>query len=163
VGPIVARRWTGETRKQMQVAIGIAFLIGGAFYFAFSVSRSFALALLFLAIAHTGGSILWVFSTVLLQRETEDRFRGRVFAAEFALVTLTMGASNYLVGELMDRFGLSPRLVTAGVGVYFLLPGISWFVTARWWDRKAKLSSAPESLSPPVDTDAKLEAEHFEI
>jgi MFS family permease len=163
VGPIVARRWTGETRKQMQVAIGIAFLIGGAFYFAFSASHSFVLALLFLAIAHTGGSILWVFSTVLLQRETEDQFRGRVFAAEFALVTLTMGASNYLVGELMDRFGLSPRLVTAGVGVYFLLPGIVWFVTARWWDRKAKPSSALESVSQTVDPGAKLEAEHFEI
>jgi MFS family permease len=162
IGPIVARRWTGETRKQMQVAIGIAFLIGGAFYFAFSASHSFALALLFLAIAHTGGSILWVFSTVLLQRETEDQFRGRVFAAEFALVTLTMGASNYLVGELMDRFGFSPRLVTAGVGVYFLIPGIVWFVTGRWWDRKAKLSVS-ESMPRTVDTGAKLETEHFEI
>ena len=60
----------------------LQFLIGGAFYIAFGVCRSFAFALLFLAIAHAGGSILWVFSTVLLQRATEDQFRGRVFAAE---------------------------------------------------------------------------------
>ena len=38
IGPIVARRWAGETRKQMQNAIGIGFLIGGAFYIAFAVS-----------------------------------------------------------------------------------------------------------------------------
>jgi len=134
IGPIVARRWAGETRRQMQISIGIAFLIGGAFYIAFGLSKSFALALLFLLIAHTGGSILWVFSTVLLQRAVEDRFRGRVFAAELALLTLTMAASNYIVGELMDRFGFSPRAVTAGVGAFFLLPGLIWFASQRWWD-----------------------------
>lgn len=159
VGPFLARRWTGETRKQMQNAIGVAFLIGGAFYFAFAVSRSFIWALLFLAIAHMGGSILWVFSTVLLQRGVEDAFRGRVFAAEMALVTLTMAASNYLVGELMDRVGMSPRVVTAGVGVFFLMPGISWFVTQKWWDRRER------SISPARADGAgrELEGEHLEI
>lgn len=144
VGPIVARRWAGETRKQMGNAIGIAFLIGGAFYIAFGAAQSFALALLFLAIAHCGGSILWVFSTVLLQREVEDKFRGRVFAAELALLTLTMAASNYIVGELMDRFGFSPRVVTVGVGVFFLLPGLIWFITQKWWDRKSPAAEFPK-------------------
>lgn len=161
VGPILARRWTGETRKQMQNAIGIAFLIGGAFYIAFGVSRSFEWALVFLAVAHMGGSILWVFSTVLLQRSVEDQFRGRVFAAEMALVTLTMAASNYVVGELMDRFGLSPRWVTAGVGAFFLLPGAIWFVTEKWWDRK-EYSPQPaiktDETRPPV-----LETEHIDL
>ncbi len=161
VGPFIARRWSGETRKQMQTAIGIAFLIGGAFYIAFGVSRSFAWALVFLAIAHMGGSILWVFSTVLLQRSVEDQFRGRVFAAEMALVTLTMAASNYVVGELMDRFGLSPRWVTAGVGIFFLLPGAIWFVTEKWWDRKEhppQPTLKPDEMPPPV-----LETERIEL
>jgi MFS family permease len=136
IGPLMARRWSGETRKQMQTSIGIAFLIGGAFYMAFGVSRSFIAALVFLLLAHMGGSILWVFSTVLLQRSVEDQFRGRVFAAEMALVTLTMAASNYVVGELIDRFGYSPRVVTVSVGGFFLLPGLVWFVTQKWWDRK---------------------------
>lgn len=151
VGPIVARRWAGETRKQMQHAIGIAFLIGGVFYIAFGSARSFVLALLFLLIAHTGGSILWVFSTVLLQRAVEDQFRGRVFAAELALLTLTMAASNYLVGELMDRFGFSPRVVTIGVGAFFLLPGLFWFVTQRWWDRKEGLTEASTASTPKLE------------
>ena len=62
-----------------------------------------------LGLAHTGGSILWVFSTVLLQRGVEDNFRGRVFAAELALLTLTMAISNYATGELLDRLGISAR------------------------------------------------------
>jgi MFS family permease len=163
VGPMVARRWSGETPKQMQNAIGIAFLIGGVFYIAFGVSRSFTLALLFLAIAHCGGSILWVFSTVLLQREVEDKFRGRVFAAELALLTLTMAASNYLVGELMDRFGFSPRVVTAGVGTFFLLPGLIWFVTGKWWDRKGPMVEPRRGPTRRDDVSLNLEAEHFEV
>ena len=138
IGPIVARRIAGEGTRRLQASIGIAFLIGGIFYFAFGVSTSFILALFFLGIAHTGGSILWVFSTVLLQRNVEDSFRGRVFAAELALLTLTMAASNYVTGELLDRFGVSPRIVTMGIGVFFLLPGITWFATKQWWDREGK-------------------------
>ena len=158
-GPIIARRWTGETRKQMQTAVGIAFLMGGTFYIAFGVSRSFAWALVFLALAHMGGSILWVFSTVLLQKTVEDNFRGRVFAAEMALVTLTMATSNYVVGELMDRFGISPRWVTAGVGIFFLLPGITWFLTKQWWDRKER-AIAPVKIE---EVAPQLETERFEI
>src|SRR5688572_8562734 len=81
VGPIVARRVSGEVDKRMQAFIGIAFLIGGIFYIAFGTATSFVFALIVLGLAHCGGSILWVFSTVILQREVEDNFRGRVFAA----------------------------------------------------------------------------------
>jgi hypothetical protein len=122
----------------MQASIGIAFLIGGAFYMAFGGTRSFIFALIFLGLAHTGGSILWVFSTVLLQRGVEDNFRGRVFAAELALLTLTMAISNYVTGELLDRLHLSPRVVAIGIGVFFLLPGIVWFITQSRWDKESK-------------------------
>ena len=118
----------------MLAAIGIAFLIGGLGYIAFGRTSSYAMALIVLGVAHTGGSILWVFSTVLLQRDVEDGFRGRVFAAELALLTLTMAASNYVTGELLER-SLSPRSVTIGIGILFLVPGVIWFVTQRWWDQ----------------------------
>ena len=136
IGPFVARRFSGETRSQMQTAIGISFLIGGIFYIAFAGATNFAFALLVLAIAHTGGSILWVYSTVLLQQTVEDSFRGRVFAAELALLTLTMAVSNYATGELLDRYQFSPRAVAASFGIFFLLPGIIWFFTKRLWNRE---------------------------
>ena len=134
VGPVVMRRAAGETRASMQTAIGVAFLVGGLFYAAFGLATNFALAVVVLMIAHAGGSVVWVNSTVLLQRGVEDDFRGRVFAAELALLTLTMAASNYVTGELLDRFHFSPRAVTVGIGIFFLLPGLLWFVTRRWWD-----------------------------
>ncbi|MFN2480975.1 MAG: MFS transporter [Pyrinomonadaceae bacterium] len=135
LGPLLARRVGGETRRAMQASIGLSFLVAGIFYFAFGVAPALVVALVVLALAHAGGSVLWVASTALLQISVEDQFRGRVFAAELALMTLAMAASNYATGELLDRFGLSPRVVVACIGVFFLLPGMLWFATARWWDR----------------------------
>lgn len=134
IGPIAARRLGGESQQRMQTAIGVAFFMGGIFYIGFGLSTNFALALVMLLVAHAGGSILWVNSTVLLQHAVEDNFRGRVFAADFALLTLTMAVSNFATGELLDRFGFSPRAVTIGIGVLFLFPAVLWFLTQRYWN-----------------------------
>ncbi len=140
IGPFAMRRFAGETVKSMQKGIGVSFIIGGIFYIAFGVATNFTLALVMLLIAHAGGSIVWVNSTVLLQKVVEDNFRGRVFAAEFMLLTLTMAASNYATGEMLDRFGYSPRAVAVGIGALFILPAVIWFATRRWWDRDGDLS-----------------------
>ena len=158
IGPFVARRFSGEGTKGMQSAIGISFLIGGAFYIAFGSATSFILALIVLGIAHTGGSVLWVFSTVLLQRGVADQFRGRVFAAELALLTLTMAASNYLTGEMLDRLQLSPRVVTIIIGGFFILPGIMWFLTRRWWD--SEMEPFSETVKAP---DSRPESKTAEL
>jgi MFS family permease len=146
VGPIAARRLAGDAPRRMQTSIGIAFLIGGIFYIAFGSARNFLFALVVLLIAHCGGSILWVFSTVLLQQTVEDRFRGRVFAAEMALLTLTMAASNYFTGELLDRFHFSPRTVTIAIGIVFLIPGAIWLLTEKRWGRE-RINTTAEGQS----------------
>ena len=135
VGPVLVRRVGGDTRRAMQTSIGFAFIFAGVFYFAFGVAPTLGVALIVLAIAHAGGSVLWVSSTALLQLTVEDDFRGRVFAAELALMTLAMAASNYVTGALLDPIGYSPRTVAAGTGIFFMLPGLIWFATARWWDK----------------------------
>jgi Na+/melibiose symporter-like transporter len=157
VGPIVARRLSGEGRKQMQAWIGVSFLIGGIFYILFGTATSLFFALIVLGIAHTGGSILWVFSTVLLQRGVQDSFRGRVFAAELALLTLTMAASNYLTGEMLDRVKLSPRVVTVAIGALFTMPGVVWFITRRWWDHGIE-----EGAEHPLYSNGKADAKAAE-
>ncbi|HEX5706524.1 MAG TPA: MFS transporter [Pyrinomonadaceae bacterium] len=145
IGPLVATRVAGGTRRSMQRAIGLSFLVGGVFYVLFGATTNFYLALVVLAFAHMGGSILWVFSTTLLQDAVADEFRGRVFAAEMTLLTLTLAASNYATGEALDRFGLSPRAVAVGVGLIFLLPGVVWLATERWWDAPPSSIIAPRA------------------
>ena len=83
--------------------------------------------------AHVGGSILWVFSTVLLQLEVPDAFRGRVFAAELALVTLSTSLSSYWTGYQLDHAGWSPRTLSFLLGVLFMIPGGIWLlILSRW-------------------------------
>jgi hypothetical protein len=74
-----------------------------------------------------------VFSTVLLQLEVPDRFRGRVFAAELAMVTLVTSLSSYWTAVALDRRGWSPRLLSFVLGALFAVPGIIWLaIQANW-------------------------------
>jgi hypothetical protein len=95
-------------------AILAAFLCAGLFYVGFSFAPSLLLAVLALIRAHVGGSILWVFSFTLLQMAVPDRFRGRVFAAEWALVTLSMSVSSFLTGRAIDVRTRPPHRPRAG-------------------------------------------------
>src|SRR5438094_42539 len=53
-----------------------------------------------------------------------------------------------VVYRARDRHGFSPRIVTAGVGAFFILPGLFWFLTQRWWDRKSAVVSLDAGYRP---------------
>ena len=57
-------------------------------------------------------STVWVFSTTLLQVYTDDKFRGRVFAADVGLLTLTISLSSYVGGAAID-WGMPVRSFAA--------------------------------------------------
>ena len=133
LGPIALRWILGQQPARLRRSIGPAFFMVGAFYMALAGTPTLALAATCVLLAHFGGSILWVFSTVLLQLEVPDRFRGRVFAAELALVTLVTSLSSYFTANALDRHGWSPRALSFTLGALFLVPGILWLLfPARW-------------------------------
>ena len=73
-----------------------------------------------------GTGTLWVFTAALLQTIVPDRYRGRVFAFEFAALTLTQSLSTLGAGVLQDRAGL------AAPGVMAVQATISLVVTLLW-------------------------------
>ena len=127
LGPLIGRRITGSDWRQMYWAIASGFLVGGTFFVALGHSWSLASAGACLFAGRMGGSLLWVFSTVLLQRAAADRFRGRVFAAEGALCTLTMALSGFAVGAAVDH-GVSAFTAATILGAISLTIGIAWCV-----------------------------------
>ena len=136
LGPIALRWILGQEPARLRRTIGPAFFMVGAFYMALAGAPTLALAATCVLLAHFGGSILWVFSTVLLQLEVPDHFRGRVFAAELALVTLVTSLSSYLTAYGLDRQGWSPRALSFTLGALFVVPGILWLLfQSRWQDR----------------------------
>ena len=136
LGPIALRWVLGQEPKMLRRAIGPAFFVVGLFYVALAGAPTLAFAALAVMCAHIGGSILWVFSTVLLQLEVPDRFRGRVFAAELAMATLITSLSSYWTAFGLDRAGWSPRALAFLLGGLFCVPGVVWLVIlSRWQER----------------------------
>jgi predicted MFS family arabinose efflux permease len=147
VGPITLRWILGQTPRTLRRAIGPAYFMIAVFYAALSAAPTLPLAAFCVLFAHFGGSVLWVFSTVLLQMEVPDRFRGRVFAAELALVTLTSSASSYGTGYALDRLGWSPRALSFWLGVMFCVPGAVWLlILSKWRDTDPGEPPAPQDI-----------------
>jgi MFS family permease len=146
LGPIALRWILGQEPRTLRRAIGPAYFMVGVFYVALAGAPTLWLAALCVLCAHFGGSILWVFSTVLLQLEVPDRFRGRVFAAELALVTLMSSASSYWTGRQLDRAGWSPRTLAFALGLMFCVPGALWlFIQARWREHPPETATAVDA------------------
>ena len=139
LGPIALRWIIGQQPKRLRRTIGPAYFMVGVFYVALAWAPSLWVAALCVLFAHFGGSILWVFSTVLLQMEVPDRFRGRVFATELALVTMMSSVSSYWTGRQLDRAGWSPRTLAFSLGLMFCVPGALWlWIQSRWQEQPSE-------------------------
>jgi len=127
VGPLVAARWAGESDHRLRLGILFGYLTIACGYGVLGASRTVWMAALCAMLAHMGGSTVWVFSTTLLQIHTEDRFRGRVFAADLGLGSLTFAVTAYLAGWFLDT-GISARTVATGTGLLMLVPAaiLAW-------------------------------------
>lgn len=137
IGPILAWRVLGEESPAMMKGVAASFFISAAAYMSFSQVPTIWLAMPFVLVGHIGGAIQWVFSTTLLHRTVEDAFRGRVFAAEMALVTLMLSASSYCTGLALEQ-GVNPRNVALVLACMFLVPGCGWQVYLRRRRRESK-------------------------
>ncbi len=125
IGPIIAWRILGEGSNSMMRGIAASFFVSGFAYIVFSQTPSILFAAPFVLLGHMGGATQWVFSTALLHRIVDDKYRGRVFAAEMAIVTLILSLSTYFTGAALDN-GHDPRHVTLFLAVLFLVPGTAW-------------------------------------
>ena len=132
-GPLTASGWAHGRESRMRSGILTAFFAGAAGYMLLSRAPNLALACAAVAMAHGGGSVVWVFSTTLLQRYSDDRFRGRVLAADLGFCMLITAVSGYLAGVAIDR-GVSARTVAFATGLAMLLPAAAWFRAMSFWD-----------------------------
>ncbi len=125
-GPILARRVVGEHPQAMHRAVGVAFLAYAATTGLFAYMPTLYTAAGVLCLAAMAANILWVFSSTLLQLSVPDAYRGRVFAADFAILTILMALSTWVTGWALDDMGLDLRSVATVLGMVLLVPGLRW-------------------------------------
>lgn len=131
VGPLISARWAGQSDHRLRLGILFGYLTIALGYGLIGVSRNVWMAAACATLAHAGGSTVWVFSTTLLQLRTEDRFRGRVFAADLGLASFTFATTAYLCGHFLD-LGISARTMAIGTGFFMLIPAalLAWVLLA---------------------------------
>ena len=128
VGPVGAARWASDSQQRLRLGILLGYLGVALGYGLLGTAPNVWLACVCVMIGHCGGSTVWVFSTTLLQLNTEDRFRGRVFAADlgFSMLTIAMGA--YVCGIFLDS-SHSARTIASATGLLMLVPAALWFLS----------------------------------
>jgi MFS family permease len=114
IGPFVGRSALGPGDRRIFGAIGVALAIFGLGYALLGLAPGLLLAMPTVALAHLGGGAQWTLSSYGLQRIVPDRIRGRIFAFDGMLVTLTFGLSSLLTGWLAETYG--PRATAVGMG-----------------------------------------------
>ena len=128
LGPLLMRRWLGDApmRQRWAISIGFGLLAMGTLMISLVPTlRLFAAAAL---VRTVGSGTIWVFSAALLQMLVPDRFRGRVFAFEFAALTLTQSISIYWAGFAQDNLGLDVRQIAFSMSLVASVMGVLWFL-----------------------------------
>lgn len=127
IGPILARRWTGDRDKPLRISISLGYLIGAIGLALTAPLFSLWTVLLGGFVRSIGGGIVWVFSTQMLLQRAPNEIRGRVFGTEFALFTLMGGIGTASVGAALDLLA-DVRLVLWSMAFLPLLPAVLWWL-----------------------------------
>ena len=131
LGPFAVRALSDRDETQYRL-IAVSVLLFGIGYAALGLSPTLVMGAFAIFVAHLGGGAQWLTSTYGLQREVPDFIRGRVFAADYGFVTLTMSISSLVAGVLSDRFSPAIAVIaTASVSILWALVWGAW--TWRLW------------------------------
>jgi hypothetical protein len=126
LGPLLVKRFFGETPNVLYWSIATAFFLKAISYLFVANSENLWTLSLSVAAATLCGSIIWVFSSALIHLSTPDKYLGRVFSFELAIMTLVMGLSNWGVGFAVDELGLTTTEVALWMACLVTLPGLLW-------------------------------------
>jgi len=156
LGPILVKKFFGDSTRVLQLSILFAFFLGSLSYFLFAQSHSLWSASLSIALATFFGSIIWVFSSALIHLEADSRYLGRVFSTEMALLTLVMGLSNWSTGFAIDTLELTTHQTGMWMAGLFVIPGVLWGGFLLFMNSRFKQGESVGSVCPVEPSDSKI-------
>ena len=128
IGSLAVRKVFGDRRRTMNLLIPFGYVLVAAGNFGLACSATLWQAGLGYFMAGFGGGAIWVFSGTLGQLESDNAYRGRVFAIEWGVLTLTLSATAWISGALIERFGWTVRDVALASSCVVVVPFVTWLV-----------------------------------
>jgi MFS family permease len=125
LGPFLVRPFVkGEDLRALFWGIAAAFAVFALSYAVVPLMPQVYEAGLFVLVGHLGGGLQWTLSSYGLQLIVPDRIRGRIFAFDEALISVTMALSALLAGWAADFFDV--RLVMLGLAAVSAAYSVVW-------------------------------------
>lgn len=134
IGPIIARQYFTDER-QWVVVMGGSIALSGAMYLVVGLTQVWWMMFVFVLLAHAASGANWVTSTVLLQKRSEDNFRGRVFSTEWLLFTLGNSLSVVVASVLLEWQIVALQTLISLYAVGLMAAGLLWLATVAKWER----------------------------
>jgi len=134
IGPVIARQYFTDER-QWVVVMGASIALSGAMYLVVGLTQVWWMMFVFVLLAHAASGANWVTSTVLLQKRSEDNFRGRVFSTEWLLFTLGNSLSVVVASVLLEWQIVALQTLISLYAVGLMAAGLLWLATVANWER----------------------------
>ncbi len=136
LGPVVARA-VFRDEAAWPALLGACVVASGVGYVGVSAVGWLPGLVALVLFAHAASGANWVLSTVLLQKRTEDRFRGRVFATDWLLVTLVESVSVLAAAWLLETEAASLQTLFFAFAAVQILTGVAWLLVIVPQERRA--------------------------
>lgn len=134
IGPVIARQQFTDER-QWVVVMGASIALSGAMYLVVGLTQVWWMMFVFVLLAHAASGANWVTSTVLLQKRSEDNFRGRVFSTEWLLFTLGNSLSVVVASVLLEWQIVALQTLISLYAIGLMAAGLLWLATVANWER----------------------------
>ena len=128
-GPFLARAVISLDERGTFIGIGLSYCVFVSAYLLLPLAPGIAIAAALVFAGHLGGGAQWMLSSLGLQRAVSDDIRGRVFSADYALVTLVVAISTLIAGVVAAAAGPSTALYTLMVPA--AVAALAWLLWTR--------------------------------
>jgi MFS family permease len=149
IGPVVVRGLFTD-RHQWPLVIGAAVALCGLCYVGvglvpWSPSLPVVVAVCVLVgVGHAASGGNWVLSTVILQKRTADRYRGRVFSTEWLFVTSAESLSILAGSTLLELGWLTLEEAVLAFGALQVACGLAWIAIVVPRERRDEAAGGAE-------------------
>jgi len=160
IGPVIVRALFTD-RSRWSTVLGAAVATCGACYSIAGLlpwsetTGAIALLCVFIVAGHAASGGNWVLASVMLQKRTEDRYRGRVFSTEWLFVMLAETVSILVASLLLEYGGLDLATVFQAFAGFQIACGLLWILLVVPKERRdeaaeiAAKKAEAESASEP--------------